>query len=147
MAIFIASPGAESRWLNSIGYTFIAAASAGLIGSTLRNGSPAFRLFHLKPLRVLGKYSYGFLRLSWAVDCGLGPAVGVCRDEAAFESAGNSAGDGGPTRWRRSLVAKLSYDLFEVRFLRFKKHFEYDSEVAERRHAFTTGKYSSECGF
>jgi peptidoglycan/LPS O-acetylase OafA/YrhL len=36
------------------------------------------------------------------------------------------------------LVSKLSYDLFEVRFLRWKRHFEYDSEVAEHKHAFTT---------
>jgi hypothetical protein len=35
------------------------------------------------------------------------------------------------------LVAKLSYDLFEVRFLRWKVHFEYDSEVVEHEHAFT----------
>lgn len=36
------------------------------------------------------------------------------------------------------LVAKLSYDLFEVRFLRWKKNFEYDSELRTHKHAFTT---------
>jgi peptidoglycan/LPS O-acetylase OafA/YrhL len=34
------------------------------------------------------------------------------------------------------LVSKLSYDLFEVKFLRWKRHFEYDSELAEHKHAF-----------
>jgi hypothetical protein len=36
------------------------------------------------------------------------------------------------------LVSKLSYDLIEVKFLRLKKDFEYDSEIAEHKHAFTT---------
>lgn len=36
------------------------------------------------------------------------------------------------------LVAKLSYNLFEVRFLHLKERFEYDSELTEHRHAFTT---------
>jgi hypothetical protein len=36
------------------------------------------------------------------------------------------------------LISKLSYDLSEVRFLRLKRHFEYDSELAEHKHAFTT---------
>ena len=47
----------------TIGFTCIALASAGLIGSTLRAGSPAFKLFYRKPLRILGKYGYGFVRL------------------------------------------------------------------------------------
>ena len=34
------------------------------------------------------------------------------------------------------LVAMLSYKLFEVRFLRLKRRFEYDSEAAEHRHAY-----------
>jgi hypothetical protein len=34
-------------------------------------------------------------------------------------------------------VAKLSYDLFEVRFLRFKRNFEYDSELRDHRANFT----------
>jgi hypothetical protein len=32
----------------------------------------------------------------------------------------------------------LSCKLFEVRFLRFKRHFEYDSDVSEHKHAFAT---------
>jgi peptidoglycan/LPS O-acetylase OafA/YrhL len=33
-------------------------------------------------------------------------------------------------------VSKLSYDLFEAKFLSWKRRFEYDSELAEHKHAF-----------
>lgn len=33
-------------------------------------------------------------------------------------------------------VAKLSYELFEVRFLKLKRHFEYDAEIKSHRTAF-----------
>lgn len=34
------------------------------------------------------------------------------------------------------VAAKLSYDWFEVRFLGWKRHFEYDSELRTHRTAF-----------
>jgi peptidoglycan/LPS O-acetylase OafA/YrhL len=131
-AIFILSPAYDSAWLLSIGVSFTALASAGLICTTLRSGSPAFHVFYWKPLRILGKYSYGFyvyhllFRTAWI-------------HFLTFLGA----------RWRLPasllllnfvvtfLVAKVSYDLIEVRFLRLKRGFEYDSEVVEHRHAFT----------
>jgi peptidoglycan/LPS O-acetylase OafA/YrhL len=36
------------------------------------------------------------------------------------------------------VAAKLSYDYFEVRFLRLKNRFEYDSEKISHRHAFSS---------
>ena len=115
--------------------SFTALASAGLIGLTIRTGSPAFRFFYRKPLRILGKYSYGFyifhnlyiwawiqflillqatfIRGRWQEYCALGTNFAVT-----------------------FLVSKLSYDLIEVKFLRLKKGFEYDSEMAEHKHAF-----------
>jgi peptidoglycan/LPS O-acetylase OafA/YrhL len=119
----------------TIGYTCTALASAGLIGATLRAGSPAFKLFYLKPLRILGKYSYGFyiyhaiygwawiqfLILAFHHVHSLAMA-GVIELTTAF--------------FATFLVSKLSYDLFEVKFLRWKRHFEYDSELAEHKHAF-----------
>ena len=137
LAVFFLSPAYDSPWLLTIGYTLIALASAGLIGTTLRSGSPSFRLFCLKPLRTLGKYSYGFyifhVLYGWAWIQFL-----------VFVSAKtHSMALGGIIALTTNFlvtftVSKLSYDLFEVRFLRFKKHFEYDSEVAGHRHAFTT---------
>jgi peptidoglycan/LPS O-acetylase OafA/YrhL len=135
-AISILSPAIDSPWLLTIGYTLIGIASAGLIGTTLRSGSPSFRLFNLRPLRILGKYSYGFYvyHLVWVVawwhfEIVLGTWLhsrvlgGVLMDVLNFCVT--------------FMVAKLSYDLFEVRFLRLKKNFEYDSELVTHKHAFT----------
>ncbi len=135
--LFIHSAGIDSPWVLTIGLTLIAIASAGLIGITLRSGSPAFRLFYLKPLRTLGKYSYGFyiyhaifqtawihlLVLLYFKTYSLAIS-GIIELSCAFATT--------------FIVSKLSYDLFEVRFLRWKKRFEYDSEVAVHKHAFVT---------
>ena len=136
LAIFVLSPAYDSPWLLSVGLTFTALASAGLIGSTLRSGSPAFKLFYLKPLRILGKYSYGFyiyhllFRAAWINFLVFTGAhlhsialAGLLELGAAFLTT--------------FVVSKLSYDLFEVKFLRLKTHFEYDSEIVEHKHAFT----------
>jgi peptidoglycan/LPS O-acetylase OafA/YrhL len=135
LAVFILSPAYDSPWLLVPGYTFIALASAGLIGTTLRPGSSTFRLCCLKPLRTLGKYSYGFyifhvlygwawiqflvLASSWTHSMVLGGLIALTLNFLTTFT-----------------VSKLSYDLFEVRFLRFKTRFEYDSEVAQHEHAF-----------
>ena len=134
LAIFVLSPAYDSPWLLTVGYTFIGLASAGLIGTALRAGSSSFRLFSLGPLSLLGKYSYGFyvyhvlFRWAWI-------------QFLVFVSARtHSMALGGIIALGLNfavtfLVAKLSYDLYEKRFLKFKSHFAYDSEaVALKQH-------------
>ena len=136
LAIFALSPDYDSPWLLSIGLSLTALASAGLICMTLRSGSPTFQLFYWKPLRILGKYSYGFyiyhliFRFAWIHLLTVAGArlhsialAGVVELTAAFVTT--------------FLVSKLSYDLFEVKFLCLKCHFEYDSEIIDHKHAFT----------
>lgn len=138
-AVFTLSPAYDSPWLLSVGLTCTALTSAGLIGMTLRPGSPAYRLFHLKPLRVLGKYSYGFyvyhllFRTAWVSVLGF------------FEGHMHALALPGiiliPVNFLLVfLVSKASYDWIEARFLRLKRYFEYDSEIAEHRHAFAVMK-------
>ncbi|HTH54060.1 MAG TPA: acyltransferase [Edaphobacter sp.] len=128
LAIFALSPAYDSPWLLTIGLTLIAAASAGLIGATVKTGSFEFRFFSPKPLLTLGKYSYGFyvyhLLYRWAwiqflVFLGKKThsiaLAGIIELTSVFVVT--------------FIVSKLSYDLFEVRFLRYKKKFEYDSEI------------------
>ena len=137
LAIFLFAGVYDGFWVLVVSLPLVACASAGLIGSTLRAGSPAFRLFYRKPLRSLGKYSYGFyvyhvlFQWKWIVFLMVLMArihsmllAGIIILSLNFAVT--------------FLVSKLSYDLFEVKFLRLKRHFEYDSEQLEHKHAFTT---------
>lgn len=133
--IYRFSPDYDSPWLLSIGLTFIAVASMGLIGMTLRTGSLAFRLFHLRAARILGKYSYGFYvwHVVWA--------KAWIEVLIFFTTHLHSTVLGGlitlPLAFVTTfLMAKLSYDFFEVRFLKYKRHFEYDSELQTHSTAF-----------
>jgi peptidoglycan/LPS O-acetylase OafA/YrhL len=135
--VFALSPEYDSPVLLIGGYTIIALTCAGLVGCTLRTNSAAFRLFHIKSLRILGKYSYGFyiyhLLFRWIwIDFLV--FLGVKLHSLAL--AGVIALS---TNFVLTfLVSKYSYDLFESKFLKYKKHFDYDSEVQSHRHAFAT---------
>jgi peptidoglycan/LPS O-acetylase OafA/YrhL len=135
LAIVLWSPSGSSPWFLTIGLTFIGLASAGLIGMSLRVGSPAFRLFHLRPARILGKYSYGFYvwHLVWT-SAWLALLVKLEQVTHSIVIAGLITL---PSIFLLTfLVSKLSYDLFEVRFLGLKRHFEYDSELRTHKTAF-----------
>ncbi len=136
VALSIALPSLDAPWLNTAGFSLLALASTGLIGATLRPASPAFRFFNLRPLKVLGKYSYGFYvyHLLWAGGwfafvAFLTPRLHSSVLANALSTILNFA--------VTFVVAKISYDFFEVRFLRFKRNFEYDSELREHRANFT----------
>ncbi len=135
VAIFGLFPDYDSPVLMTIGLTVTALASAGLIGMALRTGSPAFRFFHLSPLRRLGRYSYGFyifhVLYGWA----------WIQFLVFVSSKVHSLALGGlialPINFAGTfLISMASYELFEKRFLVLKRGFEYDSEIAEHRHAF-----------
>ncbi len=129
------SPAYDSPWLLTIGFTLTAAASAGLIGMTLRPLSPAYRLFHLRPLRVLGRYSYGFYIFHMLY------GSAWIRFLVYISGRVHSLAAGGVIALSTNLattflVSMLSYQLFERRFLTLKRHFEYDSELRTHTHAF-----------
>lgn len=137
LALFYLSPEYDSFWKLVPGLTIFAITFAGLIGSTLRTDGPAYRIFNLKPLRILGKYSYGFyiyhLLFRWVwieflIWC-----------NAKLHSLALAGIVALSTNFIVTfLVSKISYDFFESRFLRYKVHFEYDRELESHRHAFTT---------
>ncbi len=131
------SQDGDGTLMLTLGLSSTALASTGLIGMTLVPGSRTFRFFYAKPLRVLGKYSYGFyifhMIYGWAW---IQLLVKVTAWTHSLLFGGLVAL---PLNFLTNFVlAKLSYDYFEVRFLRWKRHFEYDSELSTHKHAFTT---------
>ncbi len=139
LLIFLLSPGYDSPWLLTLGLSLTPVASAGLIGMTLRAGEAVERFFHLRPMRTLGRYSYGFYLFhtiyGWAwiqllvlLNHRL-HSIALAGVVALFANFVVTF-----------LVSKLSYDLFERRFLVLKRGFEYDSEITEHKHAFSTAR-------
>ncbi len=117
------------------GLSVIGIASMGLIGMTLRTGSFAFRLFHLRPARILGKYSYGFY--VWHIVWGRVWLALLIAATTRFHSPAIGGILTLPLAFFTTfVVAKLSYDFFEVRFLGLKRHFAYDSELRTHTTAF-----------
>ena len=135
LAMFRFSSDNNSAWAITGQMTLIGIGSVGLIGMTLREGSWAYRLFNLRPLRYLGKYSYGFY--VWHIVWGRAWIAVLIYMTAKF----NSTAIGGIVTISLSflttfLVAKLCYDLYEVKFLKWKYKFEYDSEIRTHKTAF-----------
>ena len=56
----VAPLSSTSGWMSTYGYTLVDLASAGFILCALKPGTIVFRLTTLRPLQLLGKYSYGF---------------------------------------------------------------------------------------
>ncbi len=114
---FAVNPASDGRWMATIGFSLIALASAGLIGWHSDSESVGYRF--LRPLRVLGRCSYGFyvyhplFAAVWAaVVRRFGPGTVVVNFVITFCSG----------------VAELS--AAEARFLRWKRRFAYDRENA-----------------
>jgi len=113
----------------TIGLTFISLASAGLIAMAIQEGSTVFRLLSFRPLRIIGKYSYGFYvyhilfagaHIAYLVWC-----------MAIFHSM-VIGGLVYSTSWylMTLVVAGLSYELYEKRFLAMKSRFQYEPQEA-----------------
>ena len=129
------STGFDTPLYLTVGITATAFMGTGLIGMTLRTGSLAFRIFDTAPLRLLGRYSYGFyvyhLVWQWFWIRVLIFVGGYVHSKALTGLIVL------PVVYVTTfLVAKLSYDFFEVRFLGLKRRFEYDSELRTHRTAF-----------
>jgi peptidoglycan/LPS O-acetylase OafA/YrhL len=114
-------------WMPTIGFTLIALTSAGLVGSALDPESIVYPFLTLRPLRLLGRYSYGFyvyhllFPSAWAA---LTAWLTMRLHSRMLASAGVLVVNFAVT----FLVAKASYELFEAPFLSKKSAFAYDSE-------------------
>jgi peptidoglycan/LPS O-acetylase OafA/YrhL len=111
--------------VTSLGFTALAAAYSGVLLLALAC-APAVRLFSLAPLRSLGRYSYGFYMLhvvgftylQWPVRNFLSAHQVENRGLVMFVT-------GTVPLLCTYVVAWLSYNLYERRFLRLKRYFDY----------------------
>jgi peptidoglycan/LPS O-acetylase OafA/YrhL len=107
----------------TIGLDFVSFASAGLIALAIKQGPAVIRLLSLRPLRTIGKYSYGFyiyhlmfgkarsVFLLWCIT--YFPSMAIGGLVYAFTSYITIL-----------IVAGLSYELYERRFLAMKSRFQ-----------------------
>lgn len=132
---FYLVPDPLAPWQMTGQLTLIGIGAMGLIGMTLRPESWAYKLFNLRPLRFLGKYSYGFY--VWHIVWGRAwISVLVFMTAKLHSTALGGIVSLSLTFATTLLVAKLCYDLYEVKFLRWKYKFEYDSEIKAHKTAF-----------
>jgi peptidoglycan/LPS O-acetylase OafA/YrhL len=122
---FTLDPAGSGRWMPTIGFTLIAMAAAGLIGWATIPDSAVFRLFTMRPLMILGRYSYGFYvyHLLFAAGWAALTAILTRRLHSAMAASAIVLVVNFIVTF---LVAKGSYDLVEVRFLKGKQRFAYD---------------------
>jgi peptidoglycan/LPS O-acetylase OafA/YrhL len=114
---YLANVVPSTPWMSTYGFTLVDLTSGGLILCALRPGNLLFRCITLPPLRMLGKYSYGFyvyhlLLLPLLMDFAMiSPwhsrmIYWWCADFIAI-----------------FLIAAISYDVLELPFLRLKYRF------------------------
>ncbi|MHB1021099.1 MAG: acyltransferase family protein [Acidobacteriaceae bacterium] len=115
----------SNEFVNTIGYSLLAIASTALIACVLQEKSWAELIFRNQMLRWFGRYSYGIYVLHLIVGyfIGLGPRQYL---DAHFHSKAVGVAFGGvPTFLISIALAFVSYHLFEVKFLKLKKYFDY----------------------
>jgi peptidoglycan/LPS O-acetylase OafA/YrhL len=132
MAAWRGSFGFYDPYNLSIGISLLSVASAGLIALAIQEGSVVFRLLSLRPLRIIGKYSYGFYVYH---DLFIGVRIALLVWCIAFF---HSMVIGGLVYASTSylltvLVAGLSYELYEKRFLAMKSRFQFQQREAKFR--------------
>jgi len=108
----------------TVGLTLVSIASAGLIGSSIQEGTLISRALSTRPLRIIGKYSYGFyvyhVLFTKALIAYFLWCMALVRSMAIAGLIYSS------TCYLATLVVScLSYQLFEKRFLAMKSRFQY----------------------
>ena len=123
----------QNAFVGTFGYTLIAFGFAGLLVLAIQPGSLWNRFFCMAWLRSLGKYSYGIYVLHILV----GYLLGLAMHALLGESLRNFLAQWLHSRMLAVLLefavtgcvvyaaAWLSYNLYEVYFLRLKKYFSY----------------------
>jgi peptidoglycan/LPS O-acetylase OafA/YrhL len=118
----------EDPLVRTVGYSLLAFASAGLILAAVsgRKDGPLRRALRLRPIRELGKYSYGL----YVYHVALMPSLGFLSTRSLQRTVVHSFALAGLAHLVACLalctgMAVLSWHLFEKPFLSWKRRFEY----------------------
>ncbi|WP_263373845.1 acyltransferase family protein [Granulicella aggregans] len=115
----------HSRFINSVGYTLTALASTALIAMTLSSGSRLAHTFRQSWLRWFGRYSYGIyvwhMIVPFLVVPPLHSALSMHLHNKLLLLLANAVAGATVS----IAVSVLSYQAFEVHFLRLKRFFAY----------------------
>ena len=112
-------------------YSLVAVGSAALIAWTLGPAMTVRAFLERRTLRVFGRYSYGLYVLHFVA---LGFLIPTFKGWIALLTPNKAAGVGGAgllAFGAAAVAAYLSYNLYEVRFLRLKRFFRYDRRQVE----------------
>jgi peptidoglycan/LPS O-acetylase OafA/YrhL len=113
-----------SAWVNSVGYSVAALAFSSLIAMTLRGGASA-TVFSLRPLRWLGKYSYGIYVWHMLLGGLIIPPARAFTAALGWGSAGQFLAGAIAGTMLSVVIGWVSYHGFEVWFLRLKRYVPY----------------------
>jgi peptidoglycan/LPS O-acetylase OafA/YrhL len=113
-----------STFVNSVGYSVAAVAFSSLIAMTLRGGAAA-RVFSLRPLRWLGKYSYGIYAWHMLLGGLIIPPMRVFTAGLGWGTAGQFLAGAIAGTALSVVIGWGSYWGFEVYFLRLKRFVPY----------------------
>ena len=114
---------AGDRWMLTAGITVLGVTCCALVGTVLRTGGPATRVFEQPVLRFFGRYSYGLYVLHYTLhhllELWLLPVFARYMHSKVLQVFAV-----GILALPLSVAAAyLSYEYFESRFLRLKSHF------------------------
>lgn len=118
--------------ISSIGFLVIALAWGSLLVCCLRPSAITERVFSITPLRILGKYSYGFYLYHFPLSYFLSPLKDYSIARVHSYAMGSvlylaiSLGV-------NTAVAAISFHLFESPIMRFKRLFHYAAEDSKMR--------------
>jgi peptidoglycan/LPS O-acetylase OafA/YrhL len=123
--------------ISSVGFSAIALTGGSLLMCCLIPGSLTERLFSFRPLRILGKYSYGFYVYHFPLSVFLSPLkemlVGWSRSYI-----GGSVLYLSTCLATNLLVAAISFHLLESPIMGMKRRFHYAPEISIERDASLT---------
>jgi peptidoglycan/LPS O-acetylase OafA/YrhL len=114
----------RSWFFNSVGYSLIALAFAGLVASALDPRSWTNTAFQIPLLRWFGRYSYGLYVIHYIVMGAIGTAPRHYLAERFHSKAVGVVGGAVPAIGATLVLAWLSFRFYESPFLKLKKYFE-----------------------